>query len=137
MVLYNWKENMPTSSEFYSINQADYRCFLQSVWVMPCPVGWSDLWRITSCCAKLFFFRSALWLRKNQCLFYSTVRQALNFPPALLNSEWWVHGGIINMERATGGGGWILLRRVYNVHYIEQKNCTARFATGAIWEIPD
>ena len=23
------------------------------------------------------------------------------------------------------------------VHYIEHKDCTARFATGGIWEIPD
>ena len=35
---------------------------------------------------------------------------------------------------------WIVLRRVagvHCVHYIEQKNCTARFGTWAIWEIPD
>ena len=40
----------------------------------------------------------------------------------------------------SGKGGWIVLRRVagiHCVHYIKQKACTARFATGAIWEIPD
>ena len=46
-------------------------------------------------------------------------------------------GGIIIWS---GPGGWIVLRRVagvHCVHYIEQKDCTARFATGGIWEIPD
>ena len=40
------------------------------------------------------------------------------------------------MERPRG----VVLRRVagvHCVHYIEQKDCSARFATGAIWEIPD
>ena len=32
----------------------------------------------------------------------------------------------------TGGG-----RTLCTVHYIEQKDCTARFATGAICEFPD
>ena len=47
------------------------------------------------------------------------------------------HGGIIN---GTERGGWIVLRRVageHCEHYIGEKDCTARFATGAIWEIPD
>ena len=35
----------------------------------------------------------------------------------------------------SGPGGWIVLRRVAGVHYIEEKDCTARFTTGAIWEI--
>ena len=40
----------------------------------------------------------------------------------------------------SGKGGWIVLRRVVGVHcehYIGEKDCTARFATGALWEIPD
>ena len=40
----------------------------------------------------------------------------------------------------SGTGGWIVLRRVkgvHCVHYIGENDCTARFATGAIWEIPD
>ena len=40
----------------------------------------------------------------------------------------------------SGKGGWLVLRRVAGVHYvyyIGEKDCTARFVTGAIWEIPD
>ena len=50
---------------------------------------------------------------------------------------WPNHGGIIIWS---GPGGWIvliLLAGVYCVHYIGEKDCTARFATGAIWEIPE
>ena len=44
------------------------------------------------------------------------------------------HGGII-IWSGPGGGGEIVFRRVAGVqcvHYIKQKNCMARFATGAI-----
>ena len=40
----------------------------------------------------------------------------------------------------SGPGGWMALRRVASVHcvhYIGEKDCKARFATGAIWEITD
>ena len=40
----------------------------------------------------------------------------------------------------SGPGGWIVLRQVAGIHcvnYIGEKDCTARFATWAIWEIPD
>ena len=40
----------------------------------------------------------------------------------------------------SGPGGWIWFTPVVGIrcaHYIEQKDCTARFATGAIWEFPD
>ena len=43
------------------------------------------------------------------------------------------HGGIIN---GVAQGGKIVLRRVYTVHYIEQKDCTTRFAINLTDIVP-
>ena len=55
-------------------------------------------------------------------------------PGELLRNKRCVHGGII-MERITGGSVCVIpVVGIRCVHYIEQKDCAARFAIQGLYE---